>query len=270
MAVIKKELREILDRYSIDPTDQSKLWNCHGTLVLYHRAYEIIAAREGITFDPPVMIETNSAGRIVAMLVVGRWKERVEWSVGEAAPDNSKNAYPYAIAEKRGKDRVVAKLVGLAEHVYSEDEADEFKTGGMTQAEVADNRPLAAAPAEKARDATSMAKSPTPSSINEDADNRREVMPHPRAEPALPAQGQHNAQPPSSEAGAGDSDKRIAEAAYKRLRLAIRAATLPNVIDTIIGAGKDDLAFIKRVNTPAYDQIMALATAQANELRAGA
>ena len=102
------------------------------------------------------------------------------------------------------------------------------------------------------------------------ADNRREVTPHSRAEPALPAQAQHNAQPPSSEAGASDADKRIAEAAYKRLRLAIRAATLPNVIDTIIGAGKDDLAFIKRINEPAYDQIMALATAQANELRAGA
>jgi len=128
MATLKKELREILERYDIDPRDKSKLWDCHGTLVLYHRAYEIIAAQEGIKFDAPVLIEANSGERIVAMLVTGHWKDRTEWSVGEASPGNSKNSYPYAIAEKRGKDRVVAKLVGLAEHVYSEDEADEFKT----------------------------------------------------------------------------------------------------------------------------------------------
>ncbi len=127
MATLKQELKEILERYDIDPRDKSKLWDCHGTLVLYHRAYEIIAAQEGIRFDAPVLIEANSGERIVAMLVTGHMKDRTEWSVGEAAPGNSKNAYPYAIAEKRGKDRVVAKLVGLAEHVYSEDEADEFK-----------------------------------------------------------------------------------------------------------------------------------------------
>lgn len=127
MAVLKRELKEILERYGINPTDKSKLWDCHGTLVLYHRAYEIIAAQEGIKFDAPVMIEADSNAKIVAMLVTGRMGERAEWSVGEAAPGNNKNSYPYAIAEKRAKDRVVAKLVGLAEYVYSEDEADEFK-----------------------------------------------------------------------------------------------------------------------------------------------
>ena len=54
MAVLKRELKEILQRYDIDPQDTSKLWNCHGTLVLYHRAYEIIAAQEGIRFSRPV------------------------------------------------------------------------------------------------------------------------------------------------------------------------------------------------------------------------
>lgn len=129
MATLKAELREILTKYGIDPQDKSKLWDCHGTLVLYHRAYEIIAARERITFDAPVIIEARSADKIVALLVTGRMGDRAEWSIGEAAPGNCKNAYVYAIAEKRAKDRVVAKLVGLAEYVYSEDEADEFKEG---------------------------------------------------------------------------------------------------------------------------------------------
>lgn len=131
MATLKKELKDILDKYGIDPRDKNKLWDCHGTLVLYHKAYEIIAAKENIKFDTPVMLETNSKEKIVALVVTGRMGDRVEWSFGEASPSNLKSTYPYAMAEKRAKDRVIAKLVGLAEHVYSEDEAEEFKGGGQ-------------------------------------------------------------------------------------------------------------------------------------------
>lgn len=129
MATLKKELKELLDRYGIDPHDKSKLWDCHGVLVLYHKAYEHIQAIEGITFDPPTIIEANTEKKTVALLTVGHMKDRSEWSIGEASPANSKNSYPYAMAEKRAKDRVIGKLVGLAEHVYSEDEADDFKDG---------------------------------------------------------------------------------------------------------------------------------------------
>lgn len=141
MATLKAELREILTKYGINPRDKSKLWDCHGTLVLYHRAYEIIAARERITFDQPTVIEANSADKIVALLVTGRMGERSEWSIGEAAPGNCKNAYVYAIAEKRAKDRVIAKLVGLAEYVYSEDEAEEFKNAPRQPVEAETHSP---------------------------------------------------------------------------------------------------------------------------------
>jgi len=127
MATLKPELKTILERYGIDPRDKSQVWDCHGTLVLYHKAYEIIAAKEGIRFDPPTVIEASSKDKTVSLLVVGHMDNRSEWSIGEAAPGNCKNAYPYAMAEKRAKDRVIAKLVGLAAYVYSEDEADEFK-----------------------------------------------------------------------------------------------------------------------------------------------
>jgi len=134
MAQIKQELKDILDRYGIDPRDKSQVWDCHGVLVLYHRAYEIIAAKEKIAFDPPTIIEGSSEKKTVALLVVGRMGDRAEWSIGEAAPGNNKNSYPYAMAEKRAKDRVIAKLAGLAAYVYSEAEADDFKdakpTGG--------------------------------------------------------------------------------------------------------------------------------------------
>ena len=54
---------------------------------------------------------------------------------------NNKNSYPYAMAEKRAKDRVILKLIGVAGFVYSEDEADAFKEerpdsmGGVPQPE---------------------------------------------------------------------------------------------------------------------------------------
>lgn len=127
MAKLDKGLKAILDKYEIDYQDKSKLWDCHGTLVLYHKAYEIIAVTEKITFDAPQIVESNSKDRIVSICVTGHMGDRSEWSFGEAAPGNCTNKYPYAMAEKRAKDRVIAKLVGLAQFVYSEDEAEEFK-----------------------------------------------------------------------------------------------------------------------------------------------
>lgn len=127
MPKIRPELQEILSRYGIDPRDASQVWDCHGTLVLYHKAFEIIGAKEGITFDPPIVLEADGTAKSVALCVVAHMGERSEWATGEAAPGNNKNAYPYAMAEKRAKDRAIAKLVGLAAYIYSEDEADDFK-----------------------------------------------------------------------------------------------------------------------------------------------
>ena len=73
------------------------------------------------------MIEADAESKKVVMLVTGHMGNQQEWSVGEAAPYNNKNSYPYAMAEKRAKDRVILKLIGVAGFVYSEDEADDFK-----------------------------------------------------------------------------------------------------------------------------------------------
>lgn len=139
MATLKKELRDILDRYEIDYRDKDKLWDCHGTLVLYHKAYEQIAAKEKIIFDPPMVLEANSAAKCVALCVMARMGDRSEWATGEAAPGNNKNAYPYAMAEKRAKDRVVLKLVGLHGLAYSEEESDDFRSSATST--VRDNDP---------------------------------------------------------------------------------------------------------------------------------
>lgn len=99
-------------------------WDCHGTWVVYHRALEQIAAKAGIAFDMPMVLEARGDAKCVALCVTGKFGDKAEWSVGEASPSNNKNAYPYAMAEKRAKDRVILKLIGLHGLVYSEEEFD--------------------------------------------------------------------------------------------------------------------------------------------------
>jgi hypothetical protein len=116
---------EILKNYGED--QREALWDCHGVWVVYHKAIERIAARAGITFDMPEIVEAKSAEKIAVIVARGFMGDRSEWSFGEAAPNNNKNSYPYAMAEKRAKDRVVLKLVGLHGLAYSEEESDDFK-----------------------------------------------------------------------------------------------------------------------------------------------
>jgi hypothetical protein len=120
-----QKLLEILNEYGETPKDA--MWDCHGTWVIYHRAIERIAAKAKISFDMPEIVEAKSADRIVAIVARGFMGDRSEWSFGEAAPGNNKNSYPYAMAEKRAKDRVVLKLIGLHGLAYSEEEGDDFR-----------------------------------------------------------------------------------------------------------------------------------------------
>lgn len=129
-------VKDILAKYHPDP--RSALWDCHGTWVVYHKDVELIAAKAGIAFDAPTILEANGPAKCVAISVAATFEGRTDWSIGEAAPGNNKNAYPYAMAEKRARDRVALKLLGLAGFVYSEDEADDFKSNapaGPTAAE---------------------------------------------------------------------------------------------------------------------------------------
>jgi hypothetical protein len=129
---IDPKIAEVLKKHGYGP---DSCWDCHGVWVIYHKVLERIAALEGIKFDPPHVVEADGANKIAALCVTGNLGDLTEWSIGEAAPNNNKNAYPFAMAEKRGKDRVILKLIGLHGLAYSEEEAETFK----------DNRPKVAA-----------------------------------------------------------------------------------------------------------------------------
>lgn len=131
MAKIDPRLVELLKKYG---EDNSAVWNCHGTWVAYHAAVERMAAKASIQFDGPQMIVNDHEKKTVVIIVSARMGERSEWSFGEVAPSNNKNAYPYAMAEKRAKDRVALKLLGMAGLVYSEEEADDFKASAPRDA----------------------------------------------------------------------------------------------------------------------------------------
>lgn len=122
---LDKTISEILSKYGETPKEAC--WDCHGVWVVYHKAIERMAARAGITFLSPLVIEASSEKKIATIVVHGHMGDREEWSFGEAAPSNNKNAYPFAMAEKRAKDRVVLKLLGLHGLAYSEDESDDFQ-----------------------------------------------------------------------------------------------------------------------------------------------
>lgn len=105
-----------------------EIWEVHGsTWVVKHKALERVAAEQCITFGPPTVTECNTKEGIIALWVPGQLGERKEWAFGEASPKNNKNSYPWAMAEKRAKDRVILKLLNGHGDLYSEDEADDFK-----------------------------------------------------------------------------------------------------------------------------------------------
>ena len=124
MKQLPERLQELLKEVKL--TERQATWDCHGTPVVLHKACEKIAAHNGIVFDEPKIIESSVKEKYAVLSVTGHMKDASEWSIGEAAPYNNKNAYPFAMAEKRAKDRVILKLVGLHGDVYSQDEADEF------------------------------------------------------------------------------------------------------------------------------------------------
>ncbi len=108
-------------------SERDSVWDCHGTPVVLHKALEKIALYKRITFSEPTIIHSDPKEKICILNVSGSIGDRTEWSIGEATPYNNKNSYPYAMAEKRAKDRVILKLIDIAGDVYSEEEADDFK-----------------------------------------------------------------------------------------------------------------------------------------------
>lgn len=154
MSQLDPKIVEVLRKYGFG---RDAAWNCHGTWVVYHKVLEQIAAKAGVRYDEPKILVADKDA--AAILVTGSLGDAAEWSIGEAViglnykVKNNQPGYPFAMAEKRAKDRVILKLIGLHGLAYSEEEADEFKdsapNAGPTKAPEAANGNPPSKPAAK-------------------------------------------------------------------------------------------------------------------------
>lgn len=139
MAKLDPRIEEVRQRYNLQQDDFWELPQRKGTWLAKHSALEAVAVAAKIDFMPPQILEANSKELVCAMVVTGRLEDgREEWSTGEAGPSNYKVSpkqpgYPWAMAEKRAKDRVILKLVGLHGLVFSEDEGDFTQSKAKTR-----------------------------------------------------------------------------------------------------------------------------------------
>ena len=137
---LKKLLSEVGEKVDMSDDKNSAVWSLpqnKNVLIIKHKALEKISAHLGMWFDPPTILESDTDKKIVSLVVKGYIDDgkgkNTAWSIGEVSPDNYKtyakqSTYPYAIAEKRAIDRVILKLLGVHGDMYSEEEAEDFKT----------------------------------------------------------------------------------------------------------------------------------------------
>ena len=108
-------------------TPKEALWEKHNVLCMKHRFIEIAGQSKGVVIDSLDEVEKDSNNGVVAIKCTASLGKAKVITYGEASPKNNKNAYPFAMAEKRAYDRCVLKLLGLHGFVYSEDEMPEEK-----------------------------------------------------------------------------------------------------------------------------------------------
>jgi hypothetical protein len=133
-----QEIRDLFQKHKIS-LSRDDVWEVQGNPVVKHQALERLSSALRIIWHKP---EVLRAERDEAVLIVtGNLPSGPsEWSIGEAVigqnllARNKTAVYPYAMAEKRAKDRVILKLAGLYGS-HSEEEADDFKQGAKPEEE---------------------------------------------------------------------------------------------------------------------------------------
>ncbi|BCM87849.1 trna delta -isopentenylpyrophosphate transferase [Methylobacterium indicum] len=135
------EIKKVFQDHSV-PFSNDDYWKVQQTYVVKHKALERLAGALKITFDDPKMMVQKDDSLVMFVRgyrPMGNDQVRTEWSIGEVSMgreganyrvSGKQAGYPWAMVEKRAKDRVILKLAGLY-GLYSEDEADEFKADSI-------------------------------------------------------------------------------------------------------------------------------------------
>lgn len=149
MSKLEPRIEAVRQKYGLQVDD---FWQIkqNGQWVCKHAALEIVATKANVEWSLPIIIEKDAPNLVTSMIVTGKMGDRVEWATGETNATNYKvigkqPAYPWAMSEKRAKDRVVLKLVGIHGLVYSEDEmGDDAKAAPIGVPQIND-KPASAA-----------------------------------------------------------------------------------------------------------------------------
>jgi len=118
-------IKELAVKYELKK-DDFWLHKQSGKYIISHDAVEKIGYIEGIKL---ISIQTlNSERDFVRFLITMGNEEKKIITVGEADKGNCQSRYYGAMAEKRGIDRAILKLINAYEYgIYSDVEADDFR-----------------------------------------------------------------------------------------------------------------------------------------------
>ena len=118
-------LKELAKKYKLNKND-FWLHKQSGNYIVTHDAVEKIASIEKIEIvDFKVLNSEQGFARFLITMTKGNKKVT---TIGEADSKNCVSGYKGMIAEKRGIDRCVLKLINAYEYgIYSDSESDDFK-----------------------------------------------------------------------------------------------------------------------------------------------
>ena len=125
------EIKDLAEKYNLDKAVDFWKHKQSGKWIITHDACEKIASMENIVL---AKWETLNSERdfcrflITMAMPMKDSTEKLIASIGEAGKENCQSKYYGSMAEKRGVDRCILKLINAYEYgIYSDSEADSFK-----------------------------------------------------------------------------------------------------------------------------------------------
>ena len=120
------EIKDLAKKFNLDPKNDFWKHKQSGKWIITHDACEKIASMEGIVLKNWNTL--NSERDFCRFLITMAKGDKEIASIGEASKENCQSKYYGSMAEKRGVDRCILKLINAYEYgIYSDSEADSFK-----------------------------------------------------------------------------------------------------------------------------------------------
>jgi len=116
---------QLLDKYNFLKKDDFYKEKRSGKDIIKHHACERIARHEKIKYsEPRFLVVQRDHSVLYCAATIGEGEDlKMEWTVGEAdLKSNCFNQYVHSMAEKRLKDRLILKLIGVYGEIYSSEE----------------------------------------------------------------------------------------------------------------------------------------------------